>query len=45
MGSDMNDFELIGIQHHRVIFTVRQLRQQFGMARIRVTRQMLRFFI
>jgi hypothetical protein len=45
VGSDVNDLKPIGIKHHGVIFAVGQMRQQFGMTRIVVSRQMQRFFI
>ena len=45
MGGDMDNLELIGIQHHREIFGLRQMSQHFGMPWEMVPGQMQRLFI
>ena len=45
VGGDVDHLQLIGIEHHRVIFAVGEVRQQFGMAGIVMARQMQRLFV
>ena len=45
MGRDMDNFKFLGIQHHGVICSLRQVGQQFGMAGISVPGEMQRLFI
>ena len=45
MGRDMNDLQPIGVQHHSVVFAVRQMGQQLGMPGVVMSGQMQRFFI
>ena len=45
VGRDMNDLQLVGVEHHGVIAAFSQRRQQLGMTRIIVPGQMKRFFI
>ncbi len=45
MGSDMDNLKLLGIEHHGVIGSLRQVGQQFGMAGISVPGEMQRLFI
>ena len=45
VSGDMDNFEFIGIQHHGVVFGLRQMRQHFGMPREIVPPQMQRLFV
>ena len=45
MSSDMDNLELLGIEHHGVIGGLRQVGQQFGMAGESVPGEMQRLFI
>ncbi len=41
----MDNLELIGIEHHRVLFAAGKMGQQFRMPRIVMPAKMQRFFI